>query len=356
MAYFVYVGTYTGPERADGIPVFRMDGEGTLTPVTTVTGVDSPSFLAVHPTEPLLLAVSEVADTGGQLGGSITSFRINESDGTLTQLSQQLTHGKASCHVSVHPSNRYALVANYSSGNLVVFPIQTDGTLKPASDIVQHEGQSSNSRRQNEPHAHSITPDAAGNFVLACDLGIDRILVYRLDTATGKLVPNTLPFAQVSSGAGPRHLAFHPNGAYVYVINEIDSTMSVFAYDAERGALQITQTVSTLPEGYSERTSCAQVVVHPTGQWVYGSNRGHDSLAMYAIDQSTGRLTSIGWQSTNGRTPRNFNIDPSGTFLLAANQASDNLVTFRIDQATGKLNAVSEAKTACPVCVVFRKA
>ncbi|MGH2355315.1 MAG: lactonase family protein [Chloroflexota bacterium] len=353
----VYVGTYTTNNRAEGLYVYRMDvATGALTHAHTVTGVDNPSFLALHPQWPYLYAANEVGNYEGMRSGSVSAFAITPT-GDLALLNRQATHGRSPAHVSVDPSGRYLLAANYSDGNVAVFPIQADGRLGEASDVVQHEGQGPNARRQAGPHAHFITTDPAGVRVLAVDLGIDKVMVYRLDGTTGTLVPNELPYAQVSSGAGPRHLAFHPNARYVYVINELDSTISAFAYDAERGALQIVQTVSTLPEDFTEASTCAQIVVHPSGRFAYGSNRGHDSIAMFAVDEVSGKLTALGHESTQGRTPRNFNLDPSGTFLYAANQNTNTIVTFRVDQTAGTLTPTGQVtETLSPVCIVFRQA
>jgi 6-phosphogluconolactonase len=256
--------------------------------------------------------------------------------------------------VSVHPSGRFALAAHYGSGQVAALPIGPDGRLGSASDVAQHAGQGPNASRQEGPHAHFVATDPSGRYVLACDLGIDRIMVSTLDLATGKLLPNGLPYAQVSSGAGPRHLAFHPSGRHVYVINELDSTLSAFAFDAARGALQILQTVSTLPGGFTGPSHTAQVVVHPSGRFVYGSNRGHDSIVIFAIDATSGRLTLVDHASSGGKTPRNFNVDPTGTFLLVGNEASDTIVTFRVDRETGRLAMTGQTMASpAPVCIQF---
>lgn len=355
---FVYVGTYTGPGKAEGIYVYRFDPEsGALNHVHTVAGVDNPSFLALDPQQRALYAVCEVSDYEGKKSGAVSAFAVDSATGNLRLLNRQPSHGAGPCYVSVHPRGRYVLVANYGSGHVAAYPVEQDGRVGQASDVVLHQGTGPNPERQQGPHAHFITPDPSGTFVLACDLGIDKIMVYRLDTSSGKLVPNVPPFAQAPPGAGPRHLAFHPSGRFVFVINEIGSTMSAFTYDASRGALQMVQTLSTLPAGFAEKSSCAQVVVHPSGRYVYGSNRGHDSIAIFAIDEGSGRLTVVGHESTRGKTPRNFNIDPTGTFLLAANQNSNTIVTFRIDQETGRLTP-TEHVTEVPaaVCLVFRDA
>lgn len=351
----VYVGTYTGPGRAEGIGLLRLDATtGALTGRDTVRGVENPSFLALHPQRPLLFAVEETGSYQGMASGAVSAFAIDPASGGLRFLNRQATHGAAPCYVSVEPSGQYVLVANYTSGNVAVLPIGPDGSLGTATHVVQHEGRGPHPRRQEGPHAHFISPDPAGAFILACDLGIDKVLVYRLDRAAGRLVPNEVPYGQVASGEGPRHLAFHPGGRFVYVLNEIGSSVSTFAYDGERGTLTHRQTLSTLPPGFAGRSSCAQIVVHPSGRWLYASNRGHDSIALFAIDQESGSLAPLGHEPTQGRTPRNFNIDPSGTYLLAANQESHTIVTFRIDQESGRLVPTGHVvQTPAPVCLVF---
>jgi 6-phosphogluconolactonase len=352
----VYVGTYTGPGKAEGISVFRMDETtGALSAVQTVTGVDNPSFLTLHPQQPYLYAVNETPENEGSPG--VSAFAVDPGSGQLTPLNRQPSHGTSPCYVSVDPTGRYVLVANYGNGTLAVFPVQPDGTLGEASHVVQHSGSGPNPRRQQGPHAHSVRFDPGGRFVLSCDLGIDKVLVYRLDTASGQLVVNDPPHASAVPGGGPRHLDFHPNGRYVYVNNEIGSSLTPFAYDGTRGALEQLETVSTLPDDFSGNNSTAQVVVHPTGRFVYVSNRGHDSIASFAVEKDGARLTPLGHTPTQGRTPRNFNVDPSGTFLLAANQNGNNIVTFRVDQVHGKLTPTGQVtETPAPVCIIFKSA
>lgn len=348
MPQFVYVGAYTAPKgKAEGISVYQFDpASGALIHAQTVPGVDSPSFLAFDPQQRYLFAVGE----GDQ--GLASAFARDPETGRLTFLNRQPTHGSSPCHVSVDPTGRYALVANYGSGNLAVFPIQQDGRLSAASAVVQHEGSSVNPRRQTGPHAHMIAPDPAGRYVLANDLGIDQVLVYRLDGASGQLIAHQRGVAQ--PGAGPRHFAFHPAGRLVFVINELDSTLTAYAYDPEQGTLEARHTLSTLPSDFHGDNTCAQVVMAPSGRFVYGSNRGHDSIAIFAIDETTGQLTAIGHEPTQGRNPRNFNIDPTGAWLLAANQDSGSIVTFRVDQATGQLHATGQVtETPTPVCILF---
>lgn len=347
---FVYVGTYTGPGKAEGIYVFRMDERnGTLAPVQTVSGVDSPSFLTLHPNRRTLYAVNE----SGDAGGGVSAFSVESGSGRLAPLGKQSSHGTSPCYVSVDPTGRCALVANYGNGIVSVFPLQPDGSLGQASHVVQHVGSSTN-RRQAGPHAHSIVIDPSGQFVLSADLGCDRVFVYRLDAGAGKLSPHDIPYAQVSSGAGPRHIAFHPNQRLAFVNNEIDSSVTSFTWDAERGVLSVNDTRSTLPEDFTGNNSTAQVTVHPNGAFVYVSNRGHDSIAVFSVDRERGKLTPLGHVSSGGKTPRNFNLDPSGTFLHAANQNSGNIVTFRVDPASGLPSPAGHTTAVpAPVCVLF---
>jgi 6-phosphogluconolactonase len=356
----VYVGTFSrtvphGRGSAEGIYVCRMDPvSGALTLVHTVADVPNPSFLALHPSRRYLYAVNAVPEIDGHPGGAVSAFAIDPATGALTFLNRQSSHGAGPCHVSVEHTGRFVLAANYGGGSVVMFPVQSDGSLAAASDFVQHTGSSVNPRRQEGPHAHSITPDPANRFALACDLGLDNVLVYRLDLEAGRLIPNDPPFVRTHPGAGPRHLDFHPNGRYVYVINELDSTLTVFTYDAERGVLEEIQTISTLPEDFAGQNTCADVHVHPAGRFVYGSNRGHDSIAIFRVDEGTGRLDAVGHVPTQGQTPRNFAIDPSGTFLYAANQQSDTIVAFRIDQGMGQLAPTGHVLSIpTPVCVKF---
>jgi 6-phosphogluconolactonase len=233
-------------------------------------------------------------------------------------------------------------------------PIDADGTLKEPSSVQQHQGSSVNKQRQEAPHAHSINLDAANQYAFAADLGLDKVLIYQFDGATGRLTPNKPTAALVAPGSGPRHFAFHPSGRHAYVINEMLCTVTAFSYDPATGALKEVQTLSTVPDGVKPGYSTAEVVVHPSGKFLYGSNRGHDSIAMFAIDDTTGKLTSLGQQPTQGKTPRNFNVDPTGTYLLAANQGSDSIVVFRIDAQTGKLTPTGHtAEVPTPVCVKF---
>lgn len=355
---FVYVGTYTQTEpgtrrRSEGIYVYRMDpASGDLAPAHVVPDVVNPSFLALDPHHRYLYAVNEVAEIDGRNTGAVSAYAVDQATGGLTFLNRQSSGGTGPCHLSVDQTSRYVLVANYDGGSVAMLPILAGGQLGPATCVVQHAGSSVNPQRQREPHAHSITVDPTNRYAIVADLGIDQVLVYRLDLEGGRLIPNDPPGARVEPGAGPRHFAFHPNGRFGYLINELGSTMTAFAYDSSRGTLQHLQTLSTLPADFTGTNHCADVHVHPSGRFVYGSNRGHDSIVEYAIDPSTGLLTLVGWESTRGRTPRNFAIDPSGQFLYAANQNTDTIVTFRIDATTGQLSPTGQVtEVPSPVCV-----
>jgi 6-phosphogluconolactonase len=254
--------------------------------------------------------------------------------------------------VAIDQTGQFALVANYSSGSASILPVQEDGSLGEASDFKQHQGFGPNERRQQGPHAHSVTLSPDNRFAFVADLGIDRMMIYQLDLDKGKLIPNDPPWAETYPGAGPRHFAFHPNGRYAYIINELGSSVSAFAYDAARGSLRELQTLSTLPERFKGRNTCADVHISADGKFLYGSNRGHDSIALFSIDSSTGTLAAIGHESTRGKTPRNFGLDPSGSFLLAANQDTNNVVAFSVDQETGLLSPTGhQIEVPAPVCV-----
>ncbi len=350
----VYIGTYTGG-GSKGIHVFHLNpSSGALDPAGVGEGVTNPSFLALHPGGRFLYAACETGNYGGKKTGSVAAFAVDPKTGALTLLNQQPSEGTSPCHLVVDREGKHVLVANYSSGTVAALPVGGDGRLGPATSVAKHEGSSVNPRRQKEPHAHSINLDAAGRFAFAADLGIDKVMVYRFDPGKGTLAAHDPAFAAMAPGSGPRHFAFHPGGRYAYVINELLSTVTAFGYDAERGTLKEIQTVTTLPQDFQGNNSTAEIRVSPDGRFLYGSNRGHDSLAIFSIDPETGRLTPSGHQPTGGKTPRNFGIDPSGTWLLAANQNSDTVVAFRIDRATGKPQPTGTVlQVSKPVCVKF---
>ena len=348
----VYVGTYTRSET-DGIHIYAMDtSSGALSFLSKVEGVENASFLAIDPQQRHLYAVHEVEEFEGKPGGGVSAFSIDRDTGGLTYLNRQSTGGAGPCHLTVDETGSYLLLANYLSGSLAVFPIEQDGKLSEASHLVQHRGSSVDPTRQEGPHAHSVTLDAANRYLFAADLGIDKIMVYRLNLTEGKLEPNDVPSVDLKAGAGPRHFCFHPSGEYAFIINELDSTLTSFAYDSDHGTLAEIETVATLPQDFDGASHCADLHVSPSGRFVYGSNRGHDSIVIFEIEPSTGRLGYIGHESTRGETPRNFAIDPTGSLLLAANQNTDTIVTFRIDQRTGRLQATGDVvEVPMPVCL-----
>jgi 6-phosphogluconolactonase len=348
----LYIGTYTW-KASKGIYLSRLDpATGALEAPVLAGAATNPSFVAIHPSGRFLYAVGEVDRFGGQKGGVLSAFAVDPQSGKLTLLNQQSSRGPGPCHVAVDRTGRWALVANYSGGSVACLPIQPDGRLGEATDFVQHKGSSVNPQRQQGPHAHAAYFDAANRFVFVPDLGLDKVMIYRFDADKGQLTPGNPPWVAMAPGAGPRHLAFHPNGRFAYVINEINSTVTALGYDAARGTLKPLESVSTLPEGFRGKSTTAEVFVHPSGKFLYGSNRGHDSIAAFAIDAETGKLRLVGFEPTQGKSPRNFAIDPTGTFLLAANQDGDNVVVFRIDAQSGKLQATGYSiKVAAPVCV-----
>jgi 6-phosphogluconolactonase len=348
----VYLGTYTRGD-SQGIYLARLNlttGELKLAGLAAET--KNPSFLAIHPNRRFLYSVGEISDFQGQRTGAVNAFRIDRQTGKLELLNQQSSGGAGPCHLVVDPPGRNVLVANYGGGSVAALPIRDDGGLGESTAFVQHEGSSVNPRRQGGPHAHSINLDAANRFAFVADLGLDKILVYRFDAARGTLTPNDTPWAAVAPGSGPRHFAFHPGGKVAYVINELLSTVTAFAYDADRGVLEEVQTISTLPDGFDGDNTTAEVQVHPSGRFLFGSNRGHDSIAVFAIDPDSGRLSAVEHESTQGHTPRNFGVDPTGRYLLAANQNSDSVVVFRIDANSGALTPTGQKiEVPSPVCI-----
>lgn len=345
----VYFGTYT-KDRDQSIYRGTFDPRnGSLVIDQGIGGVQNPSYVELHPNGKFLYASVEAGENDG-----ITAFAIDADTGALTQLNSRTVAGKAACHVGIDPAGTTAIVSFYTSGSIASFPIRDDGTLGPVASLIQHEG-SSVTPRQKGPHAHSVNIDATGRFAIAADLGIDKLLIYRLDPETSELTPHDPPAFDLQPGAGPRHFAFHPSQKFAYVINELDMTMTAMEWDAEKGTLTKLQTVSTLPpEGFEGTQSTAEVVVHPSGKFVYGSNRGPDTLVIYSVDPDTGKLTTAGFSPSGGEEPRNFNIDPTGRWLIACGQNSDDVQVFSIDGDTGLLTAVGEpVAVPMPVCVKF---
>jgi 6-phosphogluconolactonase len=353
--YFAFIGTYTTKTDSKGIYSFHFDSSsGQLRSLALAATTRDPSFLAVASNDKYLYAVNELSEFGGKNSGAVTSYSLDSKSDQLTQLNQVPSDGADPCYVSLDKSGKYLLVANYSGGSIAAFPVAPDGRIGAASAIVQHTGSGPNKERQEGPHAHYIATSADNRFVFVVDLGLDEVLLYRFDPAKGSLTPNNPPFVKLTPGAGPRHLAFHPNGKFAYVLSEVNSTVTAFAYDSRNGSFSTLQTLSTIPKDFTAHNDTAEIVVHSAGKFLYVSNRGHDSITEFAIDPARGTLTLAGDFPTQGRTPRNFALDPTGMFLLAANQESNNIAVFRIDQSTGALTATGQvAPVPAPVDIVF---
>jgi 6-phosphogluconolactonase len=336
----VFIGTYASP-ASKGIYVARLDpATGALSAPTLAAEIRNPSFLAATADGRFLYAVSEVDAVAGTPGGAVAGYAIDKAAGTLKALNSQSTVGGGPAHVSV--AGNMVFAANYGGGSIAAYQMAADGTLKPASSFVQHKGSSVDPNRQKGPHAHAVTPDPSGKFLYVPDLGLDQVLIYRIDAAAGTIAPATPPFAAITpAGSGPRHITISRDGKHAYVITEMLCTIGVFDRNVTSGALAPVQTISTLPAGQAveQGMSTAEVLLHPSGKFLYGSNRGHDSLVVYGVDASTGKLTLLQHVPTGGKMPRAFNFDPTGTFLVVGNQNSDTVATFRIDPAKGTLTA-----------------
>jgi 6-phosphogluconolactonase len=347
----VYFGTYTsGDNGSEGIYRSVLDTDtGKLSAPILAAEAKNPSFIEIHPNGRYLYAVSE---SGG--AGTVSAYAIDPDTGILKLLNSQPSGGSGPCHVNIDYAGKNVLVANYGSGSASVIPIAADGKLAEPTGFVQHEGSSINPQRQKGPHAHSINPSPDNRFAFVADLGLDKVMIYKLNVDKGTITANNPAFAKVKPGAGPRHFSFGVNGKYAYVINELDATVTAFTYEPASGTLTEIQTITTLPDDFSGRRSCAEVRVHPSGRFLYGSNRGHDSIAVYRINSAKGTLTFVEHEKADIKTPRNFNIEPTGKFCLVANQGGNSVVVFKIDWKTGALeptgNKISIGK---PVCVRF---
>jgi len=352
--YLMYVGTYTD-KGSKGIYAYRFDPDtGATEAIGLVAESPNPSFLAVDPTHKYVYAVNETDNFQGGHTGAVSVFVIDRDTGKLTLLQEVSSLGAGPAHVSLDKTGRYLLVANYDSGNIAVFPIEKDGRLGPRSAFVQHAGSSVNKERQAGPHAHEILPSNDNQFVLTADLGLDELLVYRFDPKSGSLTPNNPAFAKISPGAGPRHFAIAPSGKFVYLVNEMSSTVKVFAFAADKGQLQEQQTISTLPAGFKGENTTAEIEVDAKGKFLYVSNRGDDSIAVFAIDPHNGKLAFVERVPTGGKTPRHFALDPTGKWLFAANQDSNDISVFQVGPTGGRLKPTSNSlKLATPVSVVF---
>ncbi len=350
----VFIGTYTSGQ-SQGIYSARFDEErGTLDSVKLAVRVSNPSFLALHPNGRFLYAVGELDKFQGKPSGAVNAFRLDDGSGTLELINQQPSGGTGPCHVSLSPSGKSLLVANYGSGSVASYAITENGGLTPPVTVIQHHGSSVNHERQSGPHGHFIQTDAAGKLALACDLGLDQVLIYRLEDAQARLTPNEPPFVSVTPGAGPRHLAFHPSGRWVFLVTEMGSTVTPFSYDSASGRLTAGATLSTLPTTFKGHSSGAEVQVHPSGHFVYTSNRGCDSISVFRFHDDTGKLNFITSTPCGGKTPRHFALSPYGRWLLVENQDSNSIVIFKVDPQTGELSRNGESvELGAPVCLLF---
>jgi 6-phosphogluconolactonase len=345
----IYVGTYTG-EASKGIYAFTFDDRsGGLSPLGLVAETSSPSFLTASTDGKFLFAVNELQSFRGAPGGSVTSFAIDPATAKLTEISVQPSQGGSPCHLVLDQTGRYLAVANYSGGNFALFPVGADGRLQPATSVVDGTAHAS-----AKPLGHMVGFDADNRFLVAADKGLDRMLVYRFDPSNGRLAANQPPAAALPAGSGPRHFAFHPNGTWLFTINELAATITTFSWDGKSGSLTTLSSVPTRPAGVDTGTT-AEIAVHPSGRFVYGSNRGHDSIAVFTVGAG-GALTLVEHESTRGQTPRNFALDPTGRWLIAANQRSNTLADFSIDQTTGRLSPAGPlTSVGSPVSIIFTR-
>ena len=356
--YFAYVGTYTAKTQSKGIYAYGFDpASGKLTDAGVAAETPDPSFLVAHPNGKFLYAVNEGPVADGGKHGAVTAFSMDGATGKLTQLNQVSSLGIDPCFISIDKTGKFVLVANYTSGNISVFPILADGKVGTATANVQDRGElGPNKERQEAPHAHWVQTTADNRFAIVVDLGLDQVLVYKFDAANGTLTPNDPPYVKIKAGSGPRHLVFSANEKYAYVASELASTVTALKYDAKKGTFKEFQTLSTLPPGLSGRNDVAEIALHPSGRFLYVSNRGNDSLAIYDV-AGNGTLTPKGGMPTGGKEPRHFTFDPSGKYLFAENQNSDEIDIFQVDASTGQLSANAQTiKVPSPVCVTFAAA
>jgi 6-phosphogluconolactonase len=346
----LYVGAYTS-DKNKGITAIRFDlATGALSGMKLATETPNPTFLELHPSGKYLYAVNEINNFEGQRAGSICAFSIDRDSGALTLLNRLTTTGPGPAHVGVDRTGKMVMIANYGGGSIASYAVEGNGSLRGPVSFIQHEGKSVNERRQEKPHAHSINAAPGNRFAIVCDLGTDEVKIYSMDPGTATLKPHGA--AKAAPGSGPRHFAFHPNGRYGYAVNELLSTVTVYTWDAKAGTLSDVQTISTLPDDFKGSTTTAEIRVHPTGRFLYASNRGHDSIAVFSVDANSGRLSPVERVSVQGQVPRNFFIDHSGKWLIAANQKTDNLIVFEIDAATGRLRSTGNGiVVGAPVCL-----
>ncbi|MFC5411453.1 lactonase family protein [Larkinella bovis] len=344
----LYVGTYS-TRGSEGVYVLEFDrANGSLKQIQTVSNAKSPSFLAIHPTGNYLYSVNE----GAANSGGVSSYTIEPKTGRLTMMNQQSSHGRGPCHIAIDQTGKLAFVSNYGGGTFTVLPIRNDGTLGLATDTLKYEGKGTHPQRQEKAHIHSATVSPNNRFVYVCDLGTDKVYIYEFDKASGKVKPAATPYASVSPGSGPRHIAIHPNGKYLYLVEELTSTVATFALNSKTGALTLLQdNVKTLPADFTGKNTSADIHTDPKGKFLFHSNRGYDALAILSI-ANDGKVSLIGQQPTEGKTPRNFLVDPKGEYVFAANQDTDNIVVYKLDGKTGKLTPTgTQLNVPSPVCL-----
>ena len=349
--YLVFVGTYTTKTKSKGIYAYEFDANtGKLTPKGVAAETPDPSWVAVHPSGKYLYAANEAGKAG-----TVSAFAVDAKSDKLTLLNQMPALGEDPCYLSFDKTGKYVLVANYSSGTIAVFPILADGRLGEHTALEKDQGATGpNKERQEAPHAHWIETSPDNRFVLVADLGLDEVLVYKFDAPSGTLTPNEPAFARLKAGSGPRHAVFYPNGKFVFAVSELSSTATSLAYDAKKGTLKEIGTASTLPPGFSGRNDVAEAAVHPNGKFLYVSNRGNDSIAIFSIDPGNRTLAPAGGIPTGGKEPRHFAIDPTGKYLLVENQFSNNIVVFKIDPLTGGLTPAGQVvEVPSPVDIAF---
>jgi len=361
-ASLVYVGTYTDtPAKSKGIYLFWLRTEGnevsqniTLMPLGVAVETPSPSFLTLDTKRRLLFCANETETFNGKPGGGVSAFTIDPTSGRLKLINQRSSMGTGPCQLVLDKTGKNVLVANYNSGNVAVLPVAADGTLGEATSVIQDSGKGPNEKRQEGPHAHCVTMSPDNKFAYVCDLGSDKVMLFKFDAEHGKLTENDPPFAQTKPGAGPRHLVFHPNGKFAYVINELVSTITAFAYDDKTGGLKELQTLSSLPGYYEGPNKAAEIAIVPSGKFLFASNRGNETVVLFAIDSDKGTLTWVEEQNTGGKTPRHFGIQPSGKHLAICNQDSDTVLVCRIDAMNGRLKPSGVfAQVPSPCCAVF---
>ena len=354
--YIFYVGTYTEEgSTSKGIYAYRFDPDtDQITPLGLAAETTNPSFVALSPNGQFLYAVNEIGNYKGPNSGGVSSFAIDRVTGKLTFLNEVASRGADPCYITVDKTGKYVLVANYTGGSLAEFPVLADGKLGEASAVLQHTGHGTNPQRQEKAHVHSVDLSPDNRFAMVDDLGLDEVFVYKFNSSNGSLTPNGPPVVKVDPGAGPRHFVLSPNGKFAYVIAEMKSTVTAFSHDEKTGTLHRLQTISSLPKDFSGQNDDAEIEIAPSGKFLYASNRGSDTITVFAIDPQKGTLTPVEYTPTQGKIPRSFEIDPSGRFLFAANQKSDNIVVFRIDAKTGRLAPTGQVlDVGSPVCVKF---